>query len=109
MQTLYDTCQKYDNIEYLNEWFVTSIIHDGKNSWELLQLNYLLDTFYTIKGKALIIATGGAGRFVQFFNICTYLQLLMVWIWDSVQDGTKRYGVCTISSYWNFTFWNIDH
>ena len=31
MQTLYDTCQKFDNIEYLNEWFVTSIIHDGKN------------------------------------------------------------------------------
>jgi len=30
MQTLYDTCQKYENIEYLNEWFVTSIIHDGK-------------------------------------------------------------------------------
>ena len=21
MQTLYDTCQKFENIEYLNEWF----------------------------------------------------------------------------------------
>ena len=30
MQTLYDTCQRFDNIEYLNEWFATSIIHDGK-------------------------------------------------------------------------------
>ena len=30
MQTLYDTCQKFENIEYLNEWFATSIIHDGK-------------------------------------------------------------------------------
>ena len=26
MQTLYDTCQKFDNIEFLNEWFVTSIL-----------------------------------------------------------------------------------
>ena len=27
MQTLYDTCQKFDNIEFLNEWYITSIIH----------------------------------------------------------------------------------
>ena len=30
MQTLYDTCQKFDNIEFLNEWYVTSIVHDGE-------------------------------------------------------------------------------
>ncbi|NDB88115.1 MAG: FAD-binding protein, partial [Nitrososphaeria archaeon] len=30
MQTLYDTCLKFDNISFLNEWFVTSIIHDGQ-------------------------------------------------------------------------------
>jgi len=30
MQTLYDTCQKFDNIEFLNEWFVTSIIQNEK-------------------------------------------------------------------------------
>ena len=29
MQTLYDTCLKYDNIIFFNEWFCTSILHNG--------------------------------------------------------------------------------
>ena len=66
MQTLYDTCQKYDNIEYLNEWFATSIIHDGKKFMGLTAIELSSGTFYTIKGKALIIATGGAGRLYSF-------------------------------------------
>lgn len=66
MQTLYDTCQKYDNIEYLNEWFATSIIHDGKRFMGLTAIEISSGTFYTIKGKALIIATGGAGRLYSF-------------------------------------------
>lgn len=66
MQTLYDTCQKYDNIEYLNEWFATSIIHDGKRFLGLTAIELATGTFYNIKGKALIIATGGAGRLYSF-------------------------------------------
>ena len=66
MQTLYDTCQKYENIEYLNEWFATSIIHDGKRFMGLTAIELSSGTFYTIKGKALIIATGGAGRLYSF-------------------------------------------
>ena len=66
MQTLYDTCQKFDNIEFYNEWFATSIIHDGKRFWELPQLNFLLVLFTQSKAKALIIATGGAGRLYSF-------------------------------------------
>ena len=66
MQTLYDTCQKYDNIEYLNEWFATSIIHDGKQFMGITAIELSSGTFYTIKGKALIIATGGAGRLYSF-------------------------------------------
>ena len=66
MQTLYDTCQKYDNIEYLNEWFVTSIIHDGKKFMGVTAIELSSGNFYTIKGKALIIATGGAGRLYSF-------------------------------------------
>ncbi len=66
MQTLYDTCQKYENIEYLNEWFATSIIHDGKRFMGLTVIELSSGTFYTIKGKALIIATGGAGRLYSF-------------------------------------------
>lgn len=66
MQTLYDTCQKFENIEYLNEWFVTSIIHDGKQFMGVTAIELSSGTFYTIKGKALIIATGGAGRLYSF-------------------------------------------
>ncbi len=66
MQTLYDTCQKYENIEYLNEWFATSIIHDRKRFMGLTAIELSSGTFYTIKGKALIIATGGAGRLYSF-------------------------------------------
>jgi len=66
MQTLYDTCQKYETIEYLNEWFATSIIHDGRRFMGLTAIELSSGTFYTIKGKALIIATGGAGRLYSF-------------------------------------------
>ncbi|MDA0756066.1 MAG: FAD-binding protein [Crenarchaeota archaeon] len=69
MQTLYDTCQKFDNIEFLNEWYVTSIIHDGKQFCGITAIETSSGTFYTIKGKALIIATGGAGR---IFSYSTY-------------------------------------
>jgi succinate dehydrogenase / fumarate reductase flavoprotein subunit len=66
MQTLYDTCQKFENIEYLNEWFATSIIHDGKKFMGITAIELGTGTFYTIKGKALVIATGGAGRLYSF-------------------------------------------
>ena len=66
MQTLYDTCQRFENIEYLNEWFVTSIIHDGKRFLGITAIEMSSGTFYAIKGKALIIATGGAGRLYSF-------------------------------------------
>ena len=66
MQTLYDTCQKFENIEYLNEWFATSIVHDGKQFMGLTAIELGSGTFYTVRGKALIIATGGAGRLYSF-------------------------------------------
>ncbi len=66
MQTLYDTCQKYENIEYLNEWFATSIVHDGKRFMGLTAIELSSGTFHAVKGKALIIATGGAGRLYSF-------------------------------------------
>ena len=66
MQTLYDTCQKFDNIEFYNEWFTTSIIHDGQKFCGVTAIELSTGTFYTIKGKALIIATGGAGRLYSY-------------------------------------------
>lgn len=66
MQTLYDTCQKFDNIEFYNEWFVTTIIHDGQRFCGITAIEMSSGTFYTFKAKALIIASGGAGRVYSF-------------------------------------------
>ena len=66
MQTLYDTCQKFDNIEFLNEWYVTSIVHDGERVRGITAIELSSGTFYAIKAKALIIATGGAGRIYSY-------------------------------------------
>jgi len=66
MQTLYDTCQRFENIEYLNEWFVTSIVHNGKKFLGVTAIEMSSGAFYSIKGRALIIATGGAGRLYSF-------------------------------------------
>lgn len=66
MQTLYDTCQKFDNIEFLNEWFATSIIHDGQRFLGITAIELSSGTFYAIKAKALIIAAGGAGRIYSY-------------------------------------------
>ena len=66
MQTLYDTCQKFDNIEFLNEWFVTSILQSEQKFVGITAIELSNGNFYTIKGKALIIATGGAGRIYRF-------------------------------------------
>ena len=66
MQTLYDTCQKFDNIEFFNEWFATSIIHNGKRFMGINAIELSSGTFYEIKAKALIIATGGAGRIYSY-------------------------------------------
>lgn len=66
MQTLYDTCLKFENISFLNEWFVTSIIHDGQQFMGVTAIELSSGTFYTIKAKSMIIATGGAGRIYSF-------------------------------------------
>ena len=66
MQTLYDTCQQFENIEYLNEWFVTSIVHNGKRFLGVTAIEMSSGAFYAIRAGALVIATGGAGRLYSF-------------------------------------------
>ena len=66
MQTLYDTCQRHDNIEYLNEWFATSLVHDGRRFMGITAIELSSGEFHVIRAKALILATGGAGRLYSF-------------------------------------------
>jgi succinate dehydrogenase / fumarate reductase flavoprotein subunit len=66
MQTLYDTCQKYDNIYFYNEWFCTSILHENNAFQGITAIELKTGNFTIIKAPAGIICTGGAGRIYSF-------------------------------------------
>lgn len=66
MQTLYDTCLKHENINFLNEWFCTSILSNGNEFSGLTAIEMKSGTFFIIRGRAGIICTGGAGRIYGF-------------------------------------------
>ncbi len=70
MQTLYDTLMKYTKkiIRY-DEGFVTSIIVENGRFAGLTMIDMINGRFALIRGKALILATGGAG---QIFGFTTY-------------------------------------
>jgi succinate dehydrogenase / fumarate reductase flavoprotein subunit len=71
MQTLYDTLQKYNNAKHYNEHFVTSILAENNTFCGLTVLDMTTGQFKVIRGKALIIASGGAGT---LFGFTTYSQ-----------------------------------
>lgn len=66
MQTLYDTCQKYDNIHFYNEWFCTSILKDNGKFQGITAIEMKTGNFTIFKAPAGIICTGGAGRIYSF-------------------------------------------
>ncbi len=66
MQTLYDTSRKFDNIQFFQEWFVTSLVVDHGVLRGLTAVDMKTGRFYAIQAKAGVIATGGAGRLYRF-------------------------------------------
>jgi succinate dehydrogenase / fumarate reductase flavoprotein subunit len=66
MQTLYDTCQKYDNINFYNEWFCTSILKENNLFRGVTAIEMKNGNFVKIKSPSGIICTGGAGRIYSF-------------------------------------------
>ncbi len=71
MQTLYDTLLKYNNAKHYNEHFVTSILVENNTFAGLTTIDMTTGQFKVIRGKALIIASGGAGT---LFGFTTYSQ-----------------------------------
>ena len=70
MQTLYDTLMKHTKrINRYDEGFVTSIIVENNRFAGLTMIDMINGKFVLIRGKALILATGGAG---QIFGFTTY-------------------------------------
>ena len=66
MQTLYDTCLRYQNIQFYHEWFVTKILVEGGEFRGATAIELKSGDFVAFKAKAGIIATGGAGRLYAF-------------------------------------------
>jgi succinate dehydrogenase / fumarate reductase, flavoprotein subunit len=66
MQTLYDTCLKYENIIFFNEWFCTSIIRNGDTFQGFTCIEIKNGHFVNMVAPSGIICTGGAGRIFSF-------------------------------------------
>jgi succinate dehydrogenase / fumarate reductase flavoprotein subunit len=71
MQTLYDTLLKYNCAKHYNEHFVTSILIENSEFCGLTVIDMTNGQFKVLRGKALIIASGGAGT---LFGFTTYSQ-----------------------------------
>jgi len=61
MQTLYDRLQKYRNFTRYDEVFVTSIVTEDDGFRAITAINMSDGGFLALRGKALLIASGGAG------------------------------------------------
>ncbi len=66
MQTLYDTCSRYEGITFYQEWFVTSVMVEQGEFRGVTAIEMKTGDMASISGKAGIIATGGAGRLYSF-------------------------------------------
>ena len=71
MQTLYDTLLKYNCAKHYNEHFITSILVENGKFCGLTAIDMTTGHFKIFQGKALIVATGGAGT---LFGFTTYSQ-----------------------------------
>ncbi len=66
MQTLYDTTRKFDNIQFFQEWYVTSLIVDHSTFKGVTAIDIKTGVLHAFNAKAGVIATGGAGRLYRF-------------------------------------------
>jgi succinate dehydrogenase / fumarate reductase flavoprotein subunit len=71
MQALYDTLLKYTNFKRYDECFVTSMLLDGGRFAGLTLIDAPSGEFYVLRGKALLIASGGLGN---LYGFTTYSQ-----------------------------------
>lgn len=71
MQALYDTLVKYRNFKRYDECFVTSLLLDDGRFAGLTLFDAPTGEFYVLRGKALLIASGGLGN---LYGFTTYSQ-----------------------------------
>lgn len=66
LHTLFQTSMKYDSIVRYDEWFATNLIVEGGRVAGVTCLNLKDGELCLVKAKAVIIATGGAGKVFKF-------------------------------------------
>jgi len=71
MQTLYDTLLRYKNFTRYDECFITDIMVEDGQFAGLMGIHAPTGEWVTLQGKALLIATGGAGT---LYGFTTYSQ-----------------------------------
>ena len=71
VQTLYDTLMQYKNFSRYDEFFVTSILTSDGEFQGLTAIDMPRGKFVVLRGKAMIIATGGLGT---LYGFTTYSQ-----------------------------------
>lgn len=71
MQALYDALVKYSNFRRYDECFVTSLVLEGGRFAGLTLFDAPTGEFYALRGKALLIASGGLGN---LYGFTTYSQ-----------------------------------
>ncbi|MDI9611953.1 MAG: succinate dehydrogenase/fumarate reductase flavoprotein subunit [Acidobacteriota bacterium] len=71
MQTLYDTVNRFPRVQHYNEHFITSILIENNTFCGLTAIDMTTGKFKVLRGKALIIASGGGGT---LYGFTTYSQ-----------------------------------
>jgi succinate dehydrogenase / fumarate reductase flavoprotein subunit len=71
MQALYDTLVKYPNFRRYDECFVTSLLLEGDRFAALTLFDAPTGEFYALRGKTLLMASGGLGN---LYGFTTYSQ-----------------------------------
>ena len=61
LHTLYEQCIK-EGVNFLNEWFMLNIVHNGKRAQGVTAINIATGEIAFIRAKAIILATGGHSR-----------------------------------------------
>ena len=61
LQTLFEQCLK-KGVEFLNEWFLLSIVHDGTRVKGIVAMDLRTGKIVGIRAKVVILATGGYAR-----------------------------------------------
>ncbi|MFQ6013071.1 MAG: FAD-binding protein [Thermoplasmata archaeon] len=66
LHALFQHSLRYDNIQRLDEWFVTSLVREGDRVIGATALDLRTGTLAGLSAKAFILCTGGAGRAYEF-------------------------------------------